>query len=111
MTAETPDWDHDDPLEVYAPPRDVYARAGELWDYTLAVDHPKFFEAFKTACDAVLLERNLPQFLAAVLLHGRAVVEGNCTDPGLAKRRVRYDVSSTREDLIKEQMIHDDDTD
>ena len=108
MTAEIPAWDHRDPLEEFAPTPAEHARAGELWDYALGTDDPKFYDAFVTACAAVLLEKDLPQFLSAIFLHGRALLEGNCADRDLAHRRLAVDVSESRENAIKEMMLRDD---
>jgi hypothetical protein len=98
----------DDPLDIWKPEPAEYARAGELWDYCLAVDDPRFNDAFNGACADVLTERNLPRFLAAIFLHGRDLIEGNCTDQKLARLRLTAAVNVAREEAIREAAWRDD---
>jgi hypothetical protein len=104
---ELPQWDHDDPLDIHRPSPGESARAGELWEQCLA-DDPRFNTTFDAVCANVLLEKNLPQVLAAVMLEGRAVLEGNCSDRKLMHARIADDVRTAREDAIKEMLYRDD---
>ena len=88
----------DDPLDTWRPTPAESARAGELWGYCLAVDDPRFSTAFDGACADVLTERNLPRFLAAIFLHGRDLIEGNCSDQALARLRLTAAVADAREE-------------
>jgi hypothetical protein len=98
---------HDDPLDVWRPEPAELARAGELWQQCLD-DDPRFSTTFDGTCDDVLLEKNLPRVLAAILLHGRALVEANCLDRKLAQARLSADVNSARDDAIREAIYRDD---
>lgn len=104
---DVPDWDHDDPLDVWRPTPGELASTGELWQYCLAVDDPRFNAAFNTICDGVLLEKNLPRVLAAVLLHGRDLLEGNCADQELARVRLATSVDEARGEAIREAAYRD----
>ena len=68
---------------------------------------PRFSTAFDAVCAGVLLERNLPRVLAAVLLHGRDLLEGNCADRELARVRLAASVTEGRDDAIKEAIHRD----
>ena len=83
------------------------ARAGELWRQCLD-DDPRFNTTFNAITADVLTERNLPRMLAAVLLHGRDMIEGNCSDRKLAHTRLDAGVRSARDDAIKEAIYRDD---
>jgi hypothetical protein len=97
----------DDPLDTWAPTHAESARAGELWQQCLT-DHAAFDATFTAVCDDVLLERNLPRVLAAILLHGRALIDGNCGDPQLARARLAADTASARADAVREAIYRDD---
>jgi len=99
---------HDDPLDIWAPTPAESARAGELWQYCLGADDPRFNAAFDAICDDVLSEKNLPRVLAAILLHGRAIVEGNCGDQKLVHARLAADTASARAEAVKESIYRDD---
>ena len=96
----------DDPLDKWRPGPGESARAAQLWQLCLA-DHPTFYGVFVTTCDAVLLERNLPRVLAAILLHGRDLAEAACTDRELVQARLAAAVNEGREGALGEAVIHD----
>ena len=104
---DVPDWDHDHPFEKWEPSHAEHARAGELWEQMLD-DDPAFCDKFDGACADVLLLRNLPSFLAAVMAHGRDLIEGNCSDRKLARRRLAGAVAEARDEVVKEMLWHDD---
>ena len=104
---EVPDWDHDNPLARWRPEPGELARAGELWEMCLN-DDPAFDETFTSVCRDVLTERNLPRVLAAILLHGRNILEGNCADRKLAQARLSADTAEAREEAVKEYLFRDD---
>ena len=97
----------DDPLDEWRPEPAELARAGELWQMCLN-DDPRFDATFTAICDDVLLEKNLPRVLAALLLHGRDLIEGNCSDQMLARLRLTAAVNTAREEAIKESIYRDD---
>lgn len=107
MTDGLPDWDHDHPFEVYRPTPAEDARAKELWEMCVN-DDPRFGECFVAACDDVLTERNLPAMWVALMKAGRDLVEGNCSDLRLMKRRVSADVKESRGEALKEAIYRDD---
>ena len=96
----------DDPLDTWAPTPGESASAGELWEMCLT-DDPRFGTAFDAVCAGVLLERNLPRVLAAIMLHGRDLLEGNCADRELARVRLAASVADARDDAIKEAIYRD----
>ena len=96
----------DDPLDTWRPTPGESASAGELWQMCLT-DDPRFNAAFTTVCDGVLLERNLLRVLAAILLHGRDLLEGNCADRELARVRLAASVNEARDDAVKEAIYRD----
>ena len=107
MTDELPPWDHDDPLDIWRPTHAESARAGELWQQCLD-DDPRFNETFNGVCDDVLTERNLPRVLAAIMLHGRGIVEANCPDQKLVRVRLSADVNSARDEALGEATYRDE---
>ncbi len=104
---DVPDWDHDSPFEKWEPSHAEDARAMELWRMCMT-DDPRFGECFDAACNDVLVEKNLPQMWAAMLRNGRDIVEASCNSLKLMQARISADVTSAREDAIKEMLWHDD---
>lgn len=97
----------DDPLDTWRPTPAESARAGQLWRECLD-DDPQFSTTFDAVCADVLLERNLPRVLAAIMLHGRAILEGNCSDRKLMRARLSADVNSARDDALGEAAYRDE---
>lgn len=95
-----------DPLDKWRPEPAEHARAGELWEQ-MQDDDRRFCDAFEAACDDVLRQRNLPRMWAAIFLHGRDLIEGNCADRKLARLRLAGAVKSAREEAIKESLYRD----
>ncbi len=100
-------WDHDDPFEKWRPTPAESARVLELWQCCVT-DDPRFGEVFDAVCADVLSERNLPQVLVAVLVHGRDAL-ASCPDQMLVRARLSADVRSAREQA-REEMIDDDES-
>ena len=110
MTAEVPDWDHDNPFEKWEPTPAEDARAKELWQMCMT-DDPRFGECFDAACNDVLAERNLPSMWSAMMRAGRDIVEAACPNLRLMQSRVSADVAEARDDVARRMLFHDDDTD
>lgn len=107
MTDALPAWD-DDPLEQWEPDHSQKARAIDVWRaYTTDdPDFPRLFEAF---CADILVERDLPQKLLAILEHGRLSLIG-CQGQKLTTARMDGAVADARDDAIKEVIYRDDTT-
>jgi hypothetical protein len=102
MTDELPAWDNDDPLEQWQPTPGQKARALDVWR-AYACDDPGFARLFGDFCNDILVEKDLPAKLLAILEHGRLSLIG-CQGQALTRARMDADVADARGDALRDAI-------
>jgi hypothetical protein len=102
---QLPEWDND-PLERWEPTPSQKARALDLWR-AFTCDDPGFARLFGDFCNDILVEKDLPAKLLAILEHGRLSLIG-CQGQALTTARMDADVADARGDAVREAIYRDD---